>query len=217
MIAPVRSEAAKESLILEVMPGQESSAKQRLVLLMVDCGTPQGAEAIAANLKKHGRVLDHVVSSFGGDWTKGPASVLTPADLHKALDRATPHLMLAQALLPVMKQAPSSSYTIITGMLGERCFNKDFAALTIANSAIYGIVQAIKAEIEQRPVRLYEMRIGALLRKDSTLGHPFTKGGTAYSATLIGEQAVDFAVGKQPPGIVRIGSDTLAAKQTAAV
>lgn len=214
MIATVRSEAAKAALLAEVLPGQDGdpSVESRLKVVLLDCGTAEGAQALAAYVKENGIALDHVVSSFGGGVKMGPVSSLSSADLHDAIDRAVPHLVLAQALLPLMKQESASSYTIVTGLLGENCFMPQFAGITVSNAAIFGLFLAVESENSGKPVRLYEMRIGAMISKDSQSDSAGLMEGTTYAASLIGEEAVDFALGKQKPGIVRIVPDALEAR-----
>ena len=154
--------------------------------------------------------LDHVVSCFGGSFPMGPASSLTPESVHQALNRALPHLLLSQSFFPLLKKGASSSFTFITGALGERCSMPGVAALTIANAAIYGMIRAIEAEQreqqQRQPQKINEIRIGALIRRDSQPGHPFIKEGRAYPASLIGDVAVRLAMTDQrgDDGIFRI-------------
>ena len=51
---------------------------------------------------------------------QGTLTEATPETLATAVDsRVAPHLWLAKALLPLLADAPGSSYTVVTGMLGE--------------------------------------------------------------------------------------------------
>lgn len=126
--------------------------------------------------------------------------------------RAQPHVLLANGLVPLMKQSTASSYTIITGSLGENCFEPRFAAFTIANAAIYGIFQALISEQSASPVRFNELRIRAMLRKHSKEGHPFVSGGRAFSSVLIGDEIVELAQNERRNEIIRIMPDYLEAK-----
>jgi NADP-dependent 3-hydroxy acid dehydrogenase YdfG len=232
-------------------------AKQQLDTPIIDYGTPEGAQRLAAHLERaYGRGgVDVVVSCVGGGFAKGRLSELTPQDVHDALGRALPHMLLAQALAPLLREAPSSCYVFVTGMLGEVCSMPGAAALSIANAAIYGIVRAMEAEFKDRPLRINEvrtpqapaapctiiqnrcslvflnrvcdaelpstgshapqLRIAALLRKDSKPGHPFVANMPAFPATLIGDVAVAVAAGRQRGEIVRVRAADLEPKMAA--
>ena len=121
-----------------------------------------------------------------------------------------PHLLLVNALFPLLKPDPSSSITFITGYLGEKCSMPGVAALTVANAALYGIIRSLEGEHAADPQRINELRISALIRKDTQPGHPFIKGGDAYPASLIGAVAVEVAEGQQKSEIIRIFPHNLA-------
>lgn len=75
----------------------------------------------------------HVVSApspAGGMAAPGNVADITVASLAEAVQtKVAGHVLLAQALVPLMRQAPSSSFTLITGLLGEEgpsaaCFRR---------------------------------------------------------------------------------------------
>jgi NAD(P)-dependent dehydrogenase (short-subunit alcohol dehydrogenase family) len=189
----------------------------RLVILVVGSyDSPEKMEKVAEEIKYAYPEINHIVSCYGGDFEQGPASELTPDDVHEALDRALPHLLLAQAFFPLLKEDKKSSFTFITGMLGERCSMPNMAALSISNAAAYGIIRSVEAEHADEPQRINEIRIAALIRRDNAAGHPFLKEGHAYPASLIGNEVVNVANGKQNREIIRVMSDYLAKKEAEA-
>ncbi len=62
---------------------------------------------------------DHVVACTGGSVPSGTVTAITAAGFSRAMqDRVLGHVMLAQAMVPLLKEGPASSYTVITGRLG---------------------------------------------------------------------------------------------------
>ena len=56
----------------------------------------------------------------GGMAPPGNVADITPALVQEAVTtKVVGHVLLAQALLPLMRQQATSSWTVITGMLGE--------------------------------------------------------------------------------------------------
>jgi hypothetical protein len=80
------------------------------------------------------------------------------------------------------------------------------ASLSVANGALYSIIRAFEAECSERrkELRINEVRIGALMRKDGKSDHPFVVGGTAYPSSLIGKELVKIAAGTIDREIVRL-------------
>ncbi len=216
VIAPVRNEKGRQALLkdLEKLHYKIDIAKNLIILVSPKyASSPELMEKLAEEIRFVHPEINHIVSCFGGEFQKGPASELHPDDLYDAVDRAMPHLLLAQAFFPLLKKDKSSSFIFITGMLGERCSMPNMAALTIANAAAYGIIRSVEAEHADDPQRINELRIAALIRRDSQAGHPFIKDGHAYPASLIGNEAVAIATGQQNREINRIMADYLATKE----
>jgi len=215
VIAPVRTEKGRQTLLkdLEKLHYKIDIAKNLVILVVGNYDSPEKMEKLATEISYVHPEINHIVSCFGGDFEKGTASELHPDDLHDALDRATPHFLLAQAFFPLLKEDKSSSFTFITGMMGERCSMPGMAALSISNAALFGIIRSVEAEYADEPQRIVELRIAALLRRDNQAGHPFVKQGRAYPASLIGDEVVAVATGSQNREIVRIMPDYLASKE----
>jgi 2-dehydro-3-deoxy-D-gluconate 5-dehydrogenase len=220
VFAPMRHEAGSGALQAELRCVYDettalTSIMERLHCPIIDYGSEEGAQQLAEHVTTHAPegAVDTIVSCVGGPFKQGTASSLNAGDLHHALERALPHLHLAKAMLPVLKREDSSSLIIVTGFLGEQCLSMPGAgALAIANAAIYGIARALEAEYANAPFRINELRIAALIRKESTDEHPFIKGGRSYSALLIGDIANGIAAGKQNREIVRVFPQDLESK-----
>ena len=65
---------------------------------------------------------DHCVACVGGMVAMGHLSEVQREGFEAAMrDRVYAQIVLAQALAPLLRASPTSSYTIITGRLGEEC------------------------------------------------------------------------------------------------
>ena len=73
-------------------------------------------------------------------------------------DKVTGHVWLAKALVPLLKPEASSSFSFITGMIGEVCPWPNVALTAIGNSAVFGAVVALQAELQGQPPRVNEVR-----------------------------------------------------------
>jgi NAD(P)-dependent dehydrogenase (short-subunit alcohol dehydrogenase family) len=89
------------------------------------------------------------------------AGVLTsiePDDFMRNMnDRVLSHIVLASAMVPLLRQEPGGSYTIVTGRLGEVCTNAAAAAFTVCNAAVYGVRLALQKECAEKPFRINEV------------------------------------------------------------
>jgi NAD(P)-dependent dehydrogenase (short-subunit alcohol dehydrogenase family) len=204
VVAPARSAAGRAALLAEL------GAPPALDVPVCDYSTPEGAAALAVHLRQRfPQGVDVAVSSVGGAFTRGNLTELTPAAAHEALDRAVPHLTLAKELVPLMRTGAASAYVFVSGMLGEECSIPGAAALSLANAALYGIIRALEAELASKgsPLRVFELRIQALLRKDGGGAHPFVaaaSGGKAFASSLVGAEAAALAAGARPGAVVRL-------------
>lgn len=202
LVAPIRS-AAKEAALRAAMG---SPPAQRLDTPLDDYTTAEGAKQLARYVQlKYGGGVDHVVACTGGMVPMGCLTAITPQAFSQAMhDRVLGQITLAQALAPLLREAPGSSYSVITGRLGEHCNMPDGALFSVANAAVYGMVQALQAEFPDRPQRINELRIGAIVRRDSEKEHPSFPGKKAYPASMVGAQTVAIAGGSQSDEIVRL-------------
>ena len=110
-----------------------------------------------------------------------------------ASQKVLPHVVLAQAAVPHLKDMSSSSYLIISGRMGEDCLKPDEALLCISNAAIYGVSAALRAETEEVRVaaRVSELRVGAVIRRDEAGENPAFPGWRAQPASALASVLVD--------------------------
>jgi len=119
-----------------------------------------------------------------------------------------PHIVLAQAATPHLKDVESSSYLIITGRMGEECLKADEALLSISNAAIYGVSAALRAELSDARVaaRIAELRLGAVIRRDSADENPAFPGWRAQPASALASVIVD-AMRSCRGGVCRVSEE----------
>jgi hypothetical protein len=143
------------------------------------------------------RPLDHVVSCFGGAVPRKPLWSMDDNDVFESAKRCLPHLRLLKILAPLLRDDPSSSYTFITGMLGERCFMPDkLTSMCLSNGLLYSLIVAFRSscQAEGKSYRIIELRIGSMLHHsatqgDGTAGHPVIPAQAemkSFSSDLVG-------------------------------
>lgn len=204
VVAPIRS-AGKEAPLRQALG---SPPPDRLDLPLDDYTTNEGSKQLARYVQfKYGGV-DHIVACTGGMVPMGNLTTITPAAFIQAMhDRVLGQIVLAQALVPLLKEAPTSCYLVITGRLGEHCNMPDGALFSISNAAVYGMVQALQAELRNKPQRVNELRIGAIVRRDNEAEHPHFPGKKAYPASLVGAESITIAAGSHSDEVVRLYLD----------
>lgn len=204
VVAPIR-EAGKEAGLRAVLGGPPAD---RLVTPVDAYTTAEGSQQLARFVRLKYGAVDHVVACTGGMVQLGLLSTVTREAFDAAThDRVLGQLNLAQALAPLLREDAGSSYTVVTGRLGEQCNMPDGALFCIVNAAVFGMVQALQAELRSKPQRVNELRIGAIVRRDSEAEHPHFPGKKSHPASVVGAAAVDIASGAQSDEIVRLYLD----------
>lgn len=85
---------------------------------------------------------------------------------------------------------PSASFVALSlTPAGEHSDMPDAALFCIANAAVYGLVQALQAELRGKPQRVNELRIGAIIRRDNEAEHPHFPGRRAAGKGQAGSLA----------------------------
>ena len=99
--------------------------------------------------------------------------------------------------MPHLLDRPASSYSIVTGRIGEQCLKVDEALLCIANAATYGVAAALKAEAAHARVaaRVNELRIGAIIRRDDAADNPAFPGWNALPSSKLASVIVQHMCG----------------------
>jgi hypothetical protein len=97
-------------------------------------------------LQKEGRI-DHCVASIGSFWSKGTLGVQTVDEFKNVFgDTLLPHFIVYKTFSAELNKQPMSSYTFITGGLGEACMLPKSSLVTVYASGVYGLYQAAMAE-----------------------------------------------------------------------
>ena len=104
----------------------------------------------------------------GGMVPPGFASDITSASLLEAVkNKLEPLVFLNKELLPLVSKSPASSYSVVTGLLGEAPWMPNQALTSILNSSIYSFVQCVVAEQKAKGAgagpRINELRLGAAI------------------------------------------------------
>ncbi len=161
VVAPVRSERAKTSLLEEL-----GSTPTTLDIVNADVGVEEGAAALAAHLTSayNGKV-NHVVSSCGAWWQGGTLSTVPLDEFNAQLaNLITGHFLLYKHLIGLVTDEPSSSFTFITGAAGQYCFLPAASMVTVGAAGAFGVALAAMAEQKSASRRVVEVRISALIR-----------------------------------------------------
>ena len=126
--------------------------------------------------------------------------------------KVLPHIVLAQAAMPHLKDTPSSSYMFVTGRMGEDCLKTDEALLCISNAAIYGVSCALRAESAEVHVaaRVAELRIGSVIRRDDAGENPAFPGWRAQPASALACVIADAMLNADGGQVLRISEEMIA-------
>lgn len=184
VVAPVRGDPKK---LLDQL--DELGNSKRLSIPIFHYGERDGAFQLAKWIQDHfHQKIDHVFCVGGGVAPMVPISRVTDEQWRDTNEnKILPHLFAAQALLPLLKDEESSSFTFVTGLLGEACFAPQYALTTIANSAIYGLVLAVQAEHKHNYYRINEMRISAIITLDDLEENPTFPGMPAAKTSRLAQ------------------------------
>lgn len=86
-------------------------------------------------------------------------------EFHRVLhDVCGTNFMVAKHFLPLIKDVENSTFTIITGISGEKPVQPGTGLLTVGESALYGLFTCIKEEFKDKKVRINEYRVGLQVR-----------------------------------------------------
>lgn len=204
LICPIRS-AGKEAGLRAALGSPDTA---RLDTPVDDYSSAEGSKQLARYVQVKHRAVDHVVACTGGMVPMGALTTVTAAGFSQAMhDRVLGQILLAQALVPLLRDEAGSSYTVITGRLGEMCSMPEGALFAVSNAAVYGAVLALQAELRSRPQRINELRIGAVVRRDSEEENPHFPGVKAHPASLVGAEALKIAAGSHSDEVVRLYLD----------
>lgn len=191
--------------------GEEYRSNDLLLIPQVNYGEKAGAEILAKWIEDNvsGGKIDHVFAVGGGMAPFTHASQITEDALNSTVQtKIVSVLSVAQALVPLLKDEETSSFTVVTGALGEFCFAAHFSLTTIANAAVFGLTLALQAEAREKgkKYRINEFRIAAIILPDGVKEHPRMKtpgGQTSVLAEVYANRIVSTTVRNQ---VVRVNN-----------
>lgn len=93
---------------------------------------------------------------------------------------------------------------------GEVCPWPDASLTAVTNAALYGATVALQAELAGAPPRVNELRVAALIRRDSQEDNPAFPGTPAAPASRLGALVVGLAAGSERNQVVRVAPEQLA-------
>jgi len=161
VIAPVRSLAKLSQYFPEDIP------RDNLITPEISYYEGDGPDKLAEYIKSTVGKVNHVIAISGGYCERVLLSALSHESFSQALDmKLWNQIKFAQVLIPLLHEDPTSSYTIVTGGLGEFCYHSSVSLTTLANAAIYGMVLGLQAEFQK--TRILEYRIATIIRADNT-------------------------------------------------
>ena len=162
VLAPTRSEAGAERL-------NAAFSNPALQPVVGDISDPSGAEALRDEIAERGPI-DHVVASLGPWWQKGPLAGQAPGEWqHVRRMLVDGHVHAAATLLPLLRERPGASYTVVTGM-GAHHLVPDTSLLFVACGAVLSLAKWLRAEMSEGPVRVNELLIGCRIEKEPRKG-----------------------------------------------
>lgn len=125
-----------------------------------------GCKEFANWIKEKFGVIDHVFASCGSLAPECTASGIETHDFNTAmLSNVLPHIYLVQNLIPLLRDSEESSYSLVTGFLGENCCVTEWGLTSICDSACFGFSRAMDAEFKNKTLRFNEFRIRCGIHK----------------------------------------------------
>jgi NAD(P)-dependent dehydrogenase (short-subunit alcohol dehydrogenase family) len=194
VVAPARGSVDKVFKAI----GEEFRSNDSLLTPQANYGEKAGAETLAKWIEDNipGGKVDHIFAVGGGMAPFANVSQITSDSLNDTVQTKIVSILSgAQALVPLLKDEETSTFTVVTGALGEYCFAARFSLTTIANAAVFGLTLALQAEAREqgKKYRINEFRIAAIILPDGVTEHPHMKipgGQTSVLAELYDNRIV---------------------------
>jgi NAD(P)-dependent dehydrogenase (short-subunit alcohol dehydrogenase family) len=156
----------------------------RLVTVLANVGSPQGAEALKTQILTKMSRLDAVVASLGGWWEGAKLIDLSIDELGKVLnDNLISHFVAAKAFLPALARFPGSTYTMIAGLAGEIPVAGS-GPVSVAMAAQQAMQRVLAEEQKDSGVRINELLVKSVMSRAR---------GEAGPETLTAEEVGKFA------------------------
>lgn len=152
---PSRTEARLAALATP-LPGPE---RDRLVTIVGNVGSPDGAEAVRDQIVARLGRVDHAVASLGQRWAGPPLPELAVDEWRRVLDESlTAHFVVARTFLPLVSAQPGGSYTFVVGPAGETPVAGS-TALSVATAGLMMLTRAFAQELRHTGVRVNEVMV----------------------------------------------------------
>lgn len=188
VVAPTRSAARAAQLA-------EEFAGQAFLPLAADISTEAGAAALRDQLLEHHDALDHLVAAIGPWWQKGPVIEQSLGELRAVMATyLESQFLVAKAFVPVLRNRPGASYTVVTGAAGEMPV-PDAGFVVTAAAGLFGLSIMLRAEHQDDPFRLNEFRINCRIEREPRPG--------VVPSEVAGRAFVDLALSDTHGKVVR--------------
>ncbi|XP_023682834.1 uncharacterized protein [Paramormyrops kingsleyae] len=148
------------------------STKDRLITVVGNVGSEEGAEeARQALLKAAGKVTD-VVSSLGFSWWQGgPPHTQTLKELNWVLETLLLSTFVSwKAFFPLVRDNPNGTYTFITGGAGERLLMPGTGFLTLGAASALAFCQVLREEYAEVPCKLIQLKVNSGVAAPERMG-----------------------------------------------
>ncbi|GAB4456212.1 MAG: SDR family oxidoreductase [Armatimonadaceae bacterium] len=178
VVVPSRSESKLERLrerlaATEGSGGAVGSDGTKLVTLVGDLGTVDGAEAIRTAVLERVGSLQAVVASLGG-WKQGVPLTRVSLEVWERIlhDNLTSHFLAARTFLPaVAASGTRGTYTFLGGFSAETPY-PGAAPMSITGAAQIMMMRALAEENTAFGVRVNELLLGPIITRVRPQGDP---------------------------------------------
>jgi len=185
---------------LNTLRGYIKGNEAQLYTLKGNISDEKEVESIKNHIVDKFGSIDHLVTTLGGLRFDGPITQVPLAKLREVMnDWMESHLIVARTFLPIIADKEGSSYTIMTGPLGEWLINVEGSCLSVGACALYGLSMAIRAEYANRAVRVNEYRLCLIVRRDEELEH-----SNEHSHVLLGDHFVGVVASNVRDKVIRV-------------
>lgn len=194
VVVPSRSEERLAALRERLAP----DLRERLVSVLGDIGTPDGAQAVATQAETYGPV-EVVVAALGG-WYQGPPVIGTDwATWQRVVhDILHTHFLAARALLPAMVQRGRGAYVIVNGFSAEEPY-RGAGPVSVAAAGQQMLARMLMAELGDAGVEVSQLVLGPVFSRVRSRGRP-----EWITADEVGAFCIALADGRRTPGVHRL-------------
>ena len=169
-------------------------ATERLVTLVGDAGSPDGAETLAERIAHDLGPLDVAIPSLGGWWEGGPFLDVDAATWESVMhDMLDTHVVFARTFVPVLMRV-GGRYLGIGGGAGLRPI-PNASIVSIAAAAQIMLTRALASELAAENVTIQELVVDGPVRTRDT---PASEGAEWMTADDVGAVTASLALGREP-------------------